>query len=562
MFTRLIKLCVPFAIVAGCTQAAGSGGSAPTEDAGSVQVDVQAPAPDVSVAQIVLCETNPDCAPLNKTTCDVQFTCVSGQCVRPKGATYPKEGTACDDKLACTTGDACDGVGYCKGVSVVCDNSNPCVVSSCDAKLGKCVASPIATAIVCDDGDACTTGDSCKAGSCEGATLPCNDGNACTDDSCDKAKGCVYANNTAACDDGNVCTTADTCAVGACKGSTLKCDDGNPCTTDSCDAKLGCQTAELKDGSKCDDGNPATENDVCTAGTCEGLPAYDCNTDADCLAQPQFKGNLCIQVTCDTDLRKCLSEAKLEDDGNECTEDAKCDPQTGVFKHLPIVGKSCTDGNLCTDGDICDKTAACKGTVVTCDDGDKCTDDSCLPLLGCQFVPWSFATVTAKCNDQKYWTLDTCDSQVGCEWTPLFFTMSTGESSDIMGLYAPAPYAMILTTIGNSWGYFKLAGAPNYISGISPEVKISAQLFCDAYDVGAAKGTPPIEFGGTAYSMLNKGKDHYAIGGPYMTVQDPLGALVPLVDLGPGDFDIESNIALPDMFGPGGVVDWCAKFKK
>ncbi len=38
----------------------------------------------------------------------------------------------------------------------------------------------------------------------------------CTDDLCDPAAGCGHADNTAPCDDGNACTTTDTCANGSC----------------------------------------------------------------------------------------------------------------------------------------------------------------------------------------------------------------------------------------------------------------------------------------------------------------------------------------------------------
>ena len=69
----------------------------------------------------------------------------------------------------------------------------------------------------------------------------CNDGNVCTDDSCNPATGCVYTNNTASCDDGNACTTADTCSGGACVGGTpLVCNDSNACTDDSCNPSSGC----------------------------------------------------------------------------------------------------------------------------------------------------------------------------------------------------------------------------------------------------------------------------------------------------------------------------------
>ena len=66
----------------------------------------------------------------------------------------------------------------------------------------------------------------------------------CTDDSCNTSTGCVHVANTGTCDDGNACTTNDTCAAGSCQGGgTISCNDGNVCTADSCDPSIGCVNA-------------------------------------------------------------------------------------------------------------------------------------------------------------------------------------------------------------------------------------------------------------------------------------------------------------------------------
>ena len=73
------------------------------------------------------------------------------------------------------------------------------------------------------------------------APLQCMDGNPCTDDTCDPVVGCVHVNNTAPCDDGNSCTTGDTCSGGTCRpGGPTNCDDGNCCTIDGCNPATGC----------------------------------------------------------------------------------------------------------------------------------------------------------------------------------------------------------------------------------------------------------------------------------------------------------------------------------
>src|SRR5436309_6034185 len=65
----------------------------------------------------------------------------------------------------------------------------------------------------CNDGNACTTADTCAGGACVGGpALNCDDSNVCTTDSCDPATGCMNTANSSPCDDSDDCTTADTCA--------------------------------------------------------------------------------------------------------------------------------------------------------------------------------------------------------------------------------------------------------------------------------------------------------------------------------------------------------------
>jgi hypothetical protein len=60
-------------------------------------------------------------------------------------------------------------------------------------------AEPVSEGLACDDGNSCTTGDTCAAGVCAAS---------------------VVADGTA-CDDGRLCTSVDTCAAGVCVGSAV-----------------------------------------------------------------------------------------------------------------------------------------------------------------------------------------------------------------------------------------------------------------------------------------------------------------------------------------------------
>ena len=268
----------------------------------------------------------------------------------------------CDDGNACTLGDTCAG-GTCAWLELLdCNDDNPCTADIC-TPAGGCANTPLDTP--CNDGDQCTAGDHCTAGQCvPGLPVNCQDDNVCTDDSCDHVLGCIHAPNIEACDDGNSCTTGDQCSKGLCKWTELTdCHDGNPCTDDSCDPVLGC--VYKMNQVPCDDTDPCTINDVCNLGECiSGVTLY-CN------------------------------------DNNPCTQDA-CKPGVGC-EFTPAVGE-CDDGNDCTVGDHCQAGACIPTDMMDCDDNNICTKDACLADGGCQNDP-----VAGPCEDGSVCTLgDTC----------------------------------------------------------------------------------------------------------------------------------------------------------
>ncbi|MGH9869646.1 MAG: LamG-like jellyroll fold domain-containing protein [Candidatus Polarisedimenticolia bacterium] len=127
--------------------------------------------------------------------------------------------------------------GNCSHAATTCNDGNLCTTDSCDPGLG-CVFTPVA----CSDGDACNGVETCNPGDgqCVGGTpLDCNDGNSCTLDSC-SGGGCGHTavSDGTTCDDGSGCTSGDTCSAGVCGGApdTSICDDGNSCTGDVCAA--------------------------------------------------------------------------------------------------------------------------------------------------------------------------------------------------------------------------------------------------------------------------------------------------------------------------------------
>ncbi len=336
------------------------------------------------------------------TTCDDAQICTTDLCNALQGCLHANNTVGCDDGNACTTSDTCTA-GACAGIGTNCDDSNPCTDDSCTAATG-CAHTP--NTAVCTDNNPCTQNDLCGNGTCTGvASVNCDDKNPCTTDACDPFGGCTHTNNGLGCSDANACTSGDVCSGGTCVGSTaIGCDDQNVCTTDSCDAIAGC--VHTNNSATCNDGSACTTNDTCSGGTCVGGAAPNCND-----------GNACTDDSC-TPAGGCAHNFNTApcNDGNACTTaDAcsvggcvggaalvcndgnpctsdSCDSTKGCVSS-PNAGL-CSDGNACTTGDFCANSLCQSGTSANCNDNNMCTDDSCNPLIGCVNTPNSLG-----CND-------------------------------------------------------------------------------------------------------------------------------------------------------------------
>jgi len=315
--------------------------------------------------------------------CDDANPCTTDACDKKSGScTFTNNSAACDDGDACTIGDTCVE-GGCKGAPKTCNDSNPCTADACDKTTGNCSATPASGD--CDDGNACTENDVCTEGTCKGAGITCDDKNPCTDDTCDKAKGCTFTPNAATCDDGSVCTKGDVCKEGTCAGDAVNCDDQNACTEDICDPQTGC--ANNPNTASCDDGDACTNGDMCSGGGCKGAP-INCDDDNACTDDSCDPKSGCVHAnntkpcddgdSCTTgdacSAGKCAATGKLGcDDANTCTNDS-CEPKLGCVYTYNT--NPCDDGNPCSTGDVCAK-GLCKGVGPNCDDNNPCTKDGC-----------------------------------------------------------------------------------------------------------------------------------------------------------------------------------------
>ncbi len=213
--------------------------------------------------------------------CDDNNACTADSCDPTKGCVWSALPSGpCSDGNVCTgkpgSPDTCNAGVCIGGPAVNCDDQNPCTNDSCDPTIGCKNTNNTAS---CQDGSKCTNGDTCNGGSCQGgAAIVCDDGNPCTTDSCDPVDGCETAKvaNGTACGTGtcnaNKFTAAGTCTSGQCILPPAKsCDDGIQCTADTCDNTNGCSSAPKPWGSSCTSTNPALYAPFCAATTCTGF---------------------------------------------------------------------------------------------------------------------------------------------------------------------------------------------------------------------------------------------------------------------------------------------------
>ncbi|MCC6748219.1 MAG: hypothetical protein IT371_11200 [Deltaproteobacteria bacterium] len=193
--------------------------------------------------------------------CPTGQTCFEGQC-RPASEKC-RRNEDCDDKLPCTA-DVClaSGCSHLLNESF-CLIDKQCVAVDSPNPANPCQkCSPTASAEAwshddgkrCDDGQACTHTDTCKAGGCGGTAYTCDDKLACTADQCDGQGGCKQPVNAKECLIEQACYAEGAKAPGtACR----ICDPARSATHWSVAATPGCTGTLAGDGTQGDTNGPA-----------------------------------------------------------------------------------------------------------------------------------------------------------------------------------------------------------------------------------------------------------------------------------------------------------------
>lgn len=236
-----------------------------------------------------------------------------------------------------------------------------------------------ASAVSCNDGNACTQVDTCTTGECVGSspkTCP-GDGDKCKDWGCNP-------------------TTGD------CEWTPTNCDDLNPCTIDSCVPSTGCvHTANI--GASCNDGLECTSNDVCRdkfpairplpctslfqcttlagGGTCGPAGVCTCSVNGDCNSGFVCRYHACVQ-TCSVP-GDCtippLNPVCADNGGANVCQFTLTTLDTAVCLGDPAAaGTGCTDVfGECTTNDRCQIYQVDLGMILT---GQDSSVDLAFPL--------------------------------------------------------------------------------------------------------------------------------------------------------------------------------------
>jgi len=107
------------------------------------------------------CLADGDCAALDGLC--VRGACEDFACVVANG----DEGEPCDDNDLCSLSSTCQAGACTAAEAIDCTGlDSPCTQGQCDPGSGACLLEDLADGSKCDDGDACTALEACKAGSC------------------------------------------------------------------------------------------------------------------------------------------------------------------------------------------------------------------------------------------------------------------------------------------------------------------------------------------------------------------------------------------------------------
>ncbi|AUX20370.1 uncharacterized protein SOCEGT47_008390 [Sorangium cellulosum] len=272
--------------------------------------------------------------------------------------------------------------------------TSQCMAAVCNEATRECELVPSAGGEPCDDRDACTVGETCEDGVCQGgAQEDCG----VTPDACHVVT-CVDAGGAPRCgleprEDGTPCVTDDrcvlnaTCQGGVCAGTQRDCfffQVPDSCHVGVCNPATGaCEAVPGNEGQPCaDSGDLCMVGKTCQGGRCEGGAPRDCSAlsvgcdegvcdpgSGNCYAEPIAPGGACLSGTDECNRGVCDEQGaciSIPTPGEWCpSETVGCTrgvcSDDGVCTPRPVPdGGACVDSDWCTVGETC-LAGVCQG---------------------------------------------------------------------------------------------------------------------------------------------------------------------------------------------------------
>jgi hypothetical protein len=405
----------------------------------------------------------------------------------------------CDDSNECTE-DVCNGAEGCGQLPLTgapCNSPNPCVAAQvcqdgvCAGEPKSCDDSKVCTVDVCDPADGHCS-HIAKDENCSSSNNPCVSMVFC-DPFADVVSdpdqdGCIvlYKPEGTGCNDGDACTSGESCVTLGnnliCQGSPIEFDDDNPCTNDSCDPLTGpkhdpipnclepCEPGELMSGI-C--GMCGLHSKICPGtGKWSDAAWSECSEEGDCLTGSQqsilcgncgFNTRLCddscqwgsfgecinqgactpgdkqydgCEGECTSKARYCTEACQWGEWGN-CEVTGNCTPGDGESQGCGNCGtqdRACTDFCVWSDWGLCGNEGACSAGEEETKACGNCGTQTRTCSGSCQWGAWSECAGTGVCTPEqgKEQACGNCGTQTAtctdkCQWSSWTICDGSGE---------------------------------------------------------------------------------------------------------------------------------------
>jgi hypothetical protein len=215
-------------------------------------------------------KTNPAHCGSCDVACQPGETCVAGVCRTPQqpgavcGNGVVEAGEQCDG--ANLNGQTCQSLGF-TGGTLACGAG--CTFNTAGCTSAVCGNGAVEAGEQCDGAD--LNGQTCQSLGFTGGTLACGAGCTFNTSGCTGAQ-CASAADGTPCDDGNFCTTGDTCQAGVCTAGAPRNCPALECEVATCDSAAGvCSTTPAANGTACSNGGTC-QGGVCTATSTQCTP--------------------------------------------------------------------------------------------------------------------------------------------------------------------------------------------------------------------------------------------------------------------------------------------------